>query len=89
MRIHVQSKIKELKQLSAHINHENLDRKISNFETEFVMKSIKNKKHVHSIDGIACELIKYGGMSMMLRKLFQLVWNSECIPGCWEEGHDS
>ena len=66
-------KLKELKQLSEHINHENVDRKIRNFETEFVMKSIENKKHVHGIDGIACELFKYGGMSMMLRELFQLV----------------
>ena len=26
------------------------------------------------------------GMSMMLRELFQLVWDSECIPEHWEEG---
>ena len=32
-------------------------------------------------------LIKYGGsgMSMMLRELFQLVWDSECIPERWGE----
>ena len=36
-----------------------------------------------STDGIAGELIKYGGMSMMLRELFQLIWESECIPECW------
>ena len=37
------------------------------------MKSIKNKKACGT-DGIAGELIKYGGsgMSMMLRELFQL-----------------
>ena len=23
---------------------------------------------------------------MMLRELIQLVWDSECIPGCWGEG---
>ena len=37
-------KIKEFEQLSEHINHEHLDRIIGNFEIEFVMKSIKNKK---------------------------------------------
>ena len=25
-------------------------------------------------------------MNMMLRELFPLVWNSECIPECWGEG---
>ena len=29
-------------------------------------------------DSIAGELIKYDGMSMVLRELFQLVWDSEC-----------
>ena len=48
------------------------------------MKSIKRKKACGT-DG---ELIKYGGsgMSMMLRELFQLVWDSECIPEHWGEG---
>ena len=50
---------------------------ISNYDILFVMKSIKNKKTCGT-DGIAGELIKYGGsrMSMMLRELFQLVWDS-------------
>ena len=80
-KIHVQTKIKEFEQLSEHIKNEHLDRKISNFEIEFVMKSIKNKKACGT-DGIAGRLIKYGGsgMSMMLRELFQLIWESECIP---------
>ena len=65
-KIHVQTKIKKFEQLSEHIKHEHLDRKISNFEIEFVMRSIKNKK-AYGTDGIAVELIKYGGMSMMLR----------------------
>ena len=45
------------------------------------MKSIKNKKACGT-DCIISELIKYrgSGMSMRLRELFQLVWNSECIP---------
>ena len=43
-KIHVQTKIKEFEQLSEHIKNEHPDRKISNFEIEFVMKSIKNKK---------------------------------------------
>ena len=70
-KIHVQTKIKEFEQLPEHINNEHLDRKISNFEVELVMKSIKNKKACGT-DGIAGELIKYGGseMSMMLRELF-------------------
>ena len=38
------NKIKEFEELSEHMNNEHLDRKISNFEFEFVMKSIKNKK---------------------------------------------
>ena len=38
------------------------------------------------ISGIAGELIKYGGMSMMLRELFQLIWESEYIPEHWGEG---
>ena len=25
-------------------------------------------------------------MIMILRELFQLVWDSECIPECWREG---
>ena len=72
--------------LSIIIKNEHLDRKISNFEIEFVMKSIKNKKACGT-DGIAGELIKYGGsgMSMMLRELFQLILESECIPECWGE----
>ena len=51
------------------------------------MKSIKNKKACGT-DGIAGELIKYGGsgMSMMLRESFQLIWESECIPERWGEG---
>ena len=51
------------------------------------MKSIKNKKACGT-DGIAGELIKYGGsgMSMMLRELFQLIWESECISERWGEG---
>ena len=51
------------------------------------MKSIKNKKACGT-DGIGGELIKYGGsgMSMMRRELFQLVWESECIPEQWGEG---
>ena len=51
------------------------------------MKSIKRKKACGT-DGIAGELIKYSGsgMSMMLRELFQLVWDSECIPERWGEG---
>ena len=57
--MHVQTKIKEFEQLSEHIKNEHLDRKISNFEIEFVMKSIKNKKACGT-DGIAGELIKYG-----------------------------
>ena len=43
-----------------HINHEHLDRNMSNFEIEFVMKSIKNKKACGT-GGIAGKLIKYGG----------------------------
>ena len=84
--VHVQTKVKEYEQLSEHVNHEHLDRKISNFENEFVMKSIKRKKACGT-DG-ELHVIKYGesGMSMMLRELFQLVWDSECIPEHWGEG---
>ena len=66
--VYVQTKVEEFEQSSEHINHEYLDRKISNFEIEFVMKSIKNKKAC-STDDIAGELIKYGGsgMNMILR----------------------
>ena len=80
-------KQKLYEQSSEHVNHKHLDRKISNFENEFVMKSIKRKKACGT-DGIAGELIKYGGsgMSMMLRELFQLIWESECIPERWGEG---
>ena len=83
----LKTKIKKFEQLSEHINNEHLDRKISNFEIEFVMKSINNKKACGT-DGIAGKLIKCGGigMSMMLRELFQLIWESECIPECWGEG---
>ena len=55
------------------VNKNRKKRKISNFEIEFVMKSIK------LVILIASELIKYGGsgMSMMLRELFQFVWDSK------------
>ena len=49
-------KFKEFEQLSEHINHEHLNEKISNFEIEFVMKSIENEK-AFGTDGIANELI--------------------------------
>ena len=70
-------------------NDEHIDRKISDFEIKFVMKSIKNMKACGT-DGIAAKLINYvgNGMSMMLRELFQLVWYSECIPEHWG-GRDS
>ena len=51
-KLHVQSNVKQYKQLSKQINHEHLDRMIGNFEIEFVMKSIKNKKDC-ATDGIA------------------------------------
>ena len=62
--------IYNFEQLSEHINNEHLDRMISNFEVEFVMKSITNKKACGT-DGIAGELIKYGGseMSMTLKRI--------------------
>ena len=39
-------------------------------------------------NGIAGELIKYSGngMIMMLKELFQLIWDSEYIPEQWGEG---
>ena len=51
------------------------------------MKSLRNRKASGS-DGIAGELIKYGGngMIMMLKELFQLIWDSEYIPERWGEG---
>ena len=57
------------------------DRDISALEIEYVMKSLRNKKASGS-DGIAGELIKYGGngMIMLLKELFQLIWDSEYIP---------
>ena len=46
--------------MSEHIiDHEHLDRMISNFKIEFITKSIKNKKHVVLHDGITGELNKY------------------------------
>ena len=76
MKIYVQTNIKEFE----HINNEHLDRKISNPEIELVLKSIKNKKTCGA-DGIDGDLIEYGGsgISMMIRELFQLVWESECM----------
>ena len=70
------------------ITHEHLDRDISALEIdEYVMKSLRNRKASGS-DGIAGELIKYGGngMIMMLKELFQLIWDSEYIPERWGEG---
>ena len=45
------------------------------------MKSLRNRKALSS-GGIAGQLIKYGGngMIMMLKELFQLIWDSEYIP---------
>ena len=86
-KIHVQSRIREYERLSVDITHEHLDRDISALELEYVMKSLRNRKASGS-DGIAGELIKYGGngMIMMLKELFQLVWDSEYIPERWGEG---
>ena len=73
--------------MSVDITHEHLDRVISALEIEYVMKSLRNRKASGS-DGIAGELIKYGGngMIMMLKELFQLIWDSEYIPERWGEG---
>ena len=86
-KIHVQSRIREYERLSVDITHEHLDRDISALEIEYVMKSLRNRKASGS-DGIAGELIKYGGngMIMMLKELFQLIWDSEYIPERWGEG---
>ena len=85
-KIHVQSRIREYERLSVDITHEHSDRDISILEIEYVMKSLRNGKASGS-DGIAVELIKYGvnGMIMMLKELFQLIWDSEYIPERWGE----
>ena len=66
-----------------------LDQSISLAEVSYVVKAIKNNKTAGS-DGIAGELIKYGGKRMceMLLALFDLVWNSECAPTNWRGGSD-
>ena len=85
-KIHVQSRIREYERLSVDITNEHLDRDISALEIEYVMKSLRNRKASGS-DGIAGELIKYGGNGMiMLKELFQLIWDSEYIPERWGEG---
>ena len=86
-KIHVQSRIREYERLSVDITNEHLDRDISAIDIEYVMKSLRNRKASGS-DGIAGELIKYGGngMIMMLKELFQLIWDSEYIPERWGEG---
>ena len=86
-KIHVQSRIREFERLSVDITNEHLDRDISALEIEYVIKSLRNRKASGS-DGIAGELIKYGGngMIMMLKELFQLIWDSEYIPERWGEG---
>ena len=83
-KIHVQSRIREYERLSVDITHEHLDREISALEIEYVMKLLRNRKASGS-DGIAGELIKYGGngMIVMLKELFQLIWDSEYIPERW------
>ena len=62
---------REYERLSVDITNEHLDRVISALEIEYVMKSLRNRKASGS-DGIAGELIKYGGngMIMMLKELF-------------------
>ena len=76
--------------MSIDITHQHLDRNISTLEIEYVMKSLRNRKASDS-DGIAGELIKYGGngMIMMLKELFQLIWDSEYIPEQWGGGYDN
>ena len=66
---------------------EHLDSDISSLEIEYVMESLRNRKASGS-DGIAGELIEYGGngMIVMLKELFQLIWDSEYIPERWGEG---
>ena len=82
-KIHVQSRIREYERLSVDITHDHLDRDISALDIH-VMKSFRSRKASGS-DGIGGELIKYGGngMIMMLKELFQLIWDSEYIPEQW------
>ena len=73
-KMHIQSRIREYERLSVDITHEHFDKDISALEIEYVMKSFRNRKASGS-DGIAGELIKYGGngMIMMLKELYQLI----------------
>ena len=84
LRMNVRSRIREYERLSVDITNEHLDRDISALEIEYVMKLLRNRKASGS-DGIAGELIKYGGngMIMMLKELFKLIWDSEYIPERW------
>ena len=66
--------------MSVDITNEHLDRDISALEIEYVMKSLRNRKASGS-DGIAGN-----GMIMMLKELFQLIWDSEYIPERWGKG---
>ena len=58
--------------MSVDITHEHLDRDISALEIEYVMKSLRNGKASGS-DGIAGELIKYGGNGMIMAKLIHVL----------------
>ena len=51
------------------------------------MKKLKNNKAT-GIDGIAGEMIKYGGrtMSEEMIKIYQKIWREESIPDEWHEG---
>ena len=71
--------------MSVDITRKHLDRYISALEIEYVMNSLRKTS---GSDGIAGELTKYGGngIIMMLKELFQLIWDSEYIPERWEEG---
>ena len=55
-------------------------------EVNYVLKAIENNEFA-KLDGIVCELIKYGGITMYeIVTLFNLVWNNEYVPTNCREG---
>ena len=56
-------------------------------EIENALSRLKNYK-APGIDGLSNEELKYGSKALCgeLKKIFDLVWSGECIPGEWSKG---
>ena len=83
----VENKLEDYNRISATCEDAFLDKKIERREILECIRKIKNNKAGGS-DGLVGELLKYGGMGMvlLLEELFLVIWHEEVVPRQWREG---